>query len=167
VGEAFDSSLRALLALVFSKQGPLGGVKLSTPDDSFDLQPAVALLPKSIIDPIELLINICTHETIDSVKEEIILSLLEASTRRLEQFALQSTFSFAGALKFEECVRAVISLFSRYSTTSVRSKFTRIREIMSILSSDVSSAATLSEGFMVLSPEDINSFLTLRIDYRR
>ena len=63
-------------------------------------------------------------------------------------------------------MRALISLFSRSaSSSSVRSKFSRVREIMSVLTTDTRSGESLVDGLVTLTLEDVNTFLDLRIDF--
>lgn len=77
------------MAFVFSKNGPQGGIKFNLPDSTFDKQPAIDLLPKSLISPIEMLVSMCVCDTNDAVKEIIIALLIETCAHRLEQFILQ------------------------------------------------------------------------------
>lgn len=86
---SYDSALRALLTSLLGKQGPQGGVKWNLCDDAFDNQPAVLLLPKSLVDPVEILISLCTFEAADTVKETIISLIVDATAQRLEQYILQ------------------------------------------------------------------------------
>ena len=88
VSAAFDSALKAILSVIFSKQGPLGGVKFGLSDDAFDSQPAVHLLPRSLVGPVEILVAVCLTDTNESVKDGIIGLLMEVTAHRFEQFIL-------------------------------------------------------------------------------
>lgn len=94
ISKSYDSALRGLFTSLLGKQGPQGGVKWSLPNDSFDTQPAVPMLPKSILDPIEILISLCTFDAADSVKDNIIHLIVDATAQRLEQYVLQVILHF-------------------------------------------------------------------------
>ena len=64
-------------------------MKWSLKDDAFDMQPAVPQLPKSLLDPIEILISLCTFEAADNVKETVVQLIIDATAQRLEQYMLQ------------------------------------------------------------------------------
>jgi len=78
----------------------------------------------------------------------------------------KSSFRFAGALKLEECFRSLSSMFTRYSTVPIRGKFSRLREIMQVLTSDVSAGiqAISVDVFSHLTANEVRAFLALRID---
>lgn len=92
------------------------------------------------------------------------------------QCIMQTTFSYAGALKLEECIRALNGIFSQASSVSLRSKFSRLREIMLLLTSEVSGASQASGGGAVsfthqhnlsqISEAEALAFISLRTDYR-
>jgi hypothetical protein len=88
VAAAFDSALKAVLSVIFSKQGPLGGIKFSLSDDAFDAQPAVHLLPRSLVGPVEVLVTVCIADTNELVKDGIAGLLMEVTAHRFEQFIL-------------------------------------------------------------------------------
>lgn len=78
------------------------------------------LLPKLLVTPFETLVAMCTSGVSETNKDLIVMLLAEACSERLEHFISQSSFRFAGALKFEECVRALTSVFTKYSSGPVR-----------------------------------------------
>lgn len=87
-------------------------------------------------------------------------------------------------MKLEECIRALNSHFSQVSTVSLRSRFSRLREIMMVLTSDLtlhtsghstasSSANTAASshllhhlGLAYITELEAQTFLVLRTDYR-
>lgn len=156
--------IKEILVHTFSRNGPLGGVKFDNHDDKFESQPAVALLPRMLIIPFEAIANISTSNLSDTNKDMIIGMLADAVCERLEHFISQTSFRFAGSLKFEECVRAIIALFTRLSTTPIRGKFSRIREIMSVLTSDVTSTNAIADTFTYLTINEVKAFIALRAD---
>jgi hypothetical protein len=99
-------------------------------------------------------------------------------------FVLQTTFSFAGSIKLEDCVRALNHSFAQLSTVSLRAKFSRLREVLLVLTSEASllpappslspssSGASLNPSLPLtqlhnlsqLSEAEAHSYLTLRID---
>jgi hypothetical protein len=185
--------LKEIIQSSLGRHGPMGGIRFDTPDEKFDAQPALVLLPRSIVAPVELLLAICTTGLSDTNKDIVVGYLADAICERLEHFVsqvkkfgvallvcfvylvrilLQTTFRFAGALKFEECIRAVNSALSKASSTSLRGKFSRLREILLILTSDVSSLAAGGSGSGValdagttLSNNEVMAYLSLRADY--
>ena len=156
--------IKEILVHTFSRNGPLGGVKFDIHDDRFESQPAVALLPRMLIIPFEAIANISTSNLSDTNKDMIIGMLADAVCERIEHFISQTSFRFAGSLKFEECVRAIITLFTRLSTTPIRGKFSRLREIMSVLTSDVTSTNTIADTFTYLTINEVKAFVALRVD---
>ena len=156
--------IKEILVHTFSRNGVLGGVKFDIHDDRFETQPAVALLPRMLIIPFEAIANISTSNLSDTNKDMIIGMLADAVCERLEHFISQTSFRFAGSLKFEECVRAIIALFTRLSTTPIRGKFSRIREIMSVLTSDVTSTNAIADTFTYLTINEVKAFIALRAD---
>jgi len=76
----------------------------------------------------------------------------------------------------EECVRALTALFSKHSAVSVRGRFARLREILLVLTSDLSSTASPSgshsdislqipsDSFVLLNLHEIKLFASLRLD---
>lgn len=107
------------------------------------------------------------------------LAMLVANIFAFVSFsALQATFSFAGSLKLEECVRALNQAFSSLSTVSLRKKFSRLREVLVVLTSDstllpapasASATSTLPltqlHNLSQLTEAEAHSFLTLRSDF--
>jgi hypothetical protein len=87
---------------------------------------------------------------------------------------IQTNFRFAGALKFEEIVRSLSALFGRHSSAPVRGKFSRLREVMQVLTTDLSecrgeivdpSSFVVSDSFTQLTAGDIESIISLRTDF--
>lgn len=80
-------------------------------------------------------------------------------------YFIQTTFRFAGALKLEEVVRALSTLFARYSTVPVRGKFARLREVLLVLTSDSTTPASIfTENFTQLTSNEVEAFISLRVD---
>ena len=84
-----QSAIKDIIAFSLGRQGALGGIKFDAPDDTFDSQPAVALLPVSLLSPVETLTAICTAHMTDSNKDIIVGLLANACCERLEQFIYQ------------------------------------------------------------------------------
>ena len=144
----------------------LGGIRLELPDEKFDQQPAVSLLPRALVLPFEALLEMLTASMTDTNRDLLVGLLADACCERVEHFVTQNTFGFAGALKMEECVRALGTVFSRASGPvggGIRGKFGRLREIMLVLTSDSSSSATLAESSS-LTHSEVTAFLGLRVD---
>ncbi len=76
-------------------------------------------------------------------------------------FFSQTHFSFAGALKYDEIIRAVNSVFTRYSSVPIRSKFSRLREAMLVLTWDPSMTTSGAAGFKSSSPAQPLSMSTV------
>jgi len=81
--------MKEVLVHTFGRQGPLGGVKFDAPDDRFDMQPALGLLPRILIAPFEAIINICTTNLSESNKDLMIGLLADACCERLEHYISQ------------------------------------------------------------------------------
>ena len=125
-----QSLMKDILTASLGRNGPLGGVKFELDDDKFDAQPAVGLLPRILVTPFDMLLVMCTSGLSESNKDRMVGLMADACCERLEQYVTTSTFRFAGALKFEECVRAICATFTRFSTVPIRGKFSRLREVM-------------------------------------
>jgi hypothetical protein len=81
--------LRDILQCAMGRNGQMGGVKFDMADDKFDAQPALVLLPRAVVAPVELLIAICTTSLSDNNKDMIIGHLADAVCERLEHFVTQ------------------------------------------------------------------------------
>jgi hypothetical protein len=71
-------------------------------------------------------------------------------------------FRFAGAIKMDECVRSVISLLNKHSGTSIRIKFARIKEILTVITDNSGAVILPSEQFSILTSAEIAAFSSLR-----
>lgn len=67
----------------------MGGVKFDMADDRFDSQPALALLPKTLVTPFETLVGVCTTTLSESNKDMVVGMLADACCERLEHFISQ------------------------------------------------------------------------------
>ncbi len=78
---------------------------------------------------------------------------------------MQTTFRFAGALKLEEIVRSLSALFSRFCSVPVRGRFSRLREVMQVLTSDTTMPlGMIGDSFTQLTSSEVEAFLILRVD---
>ncbi len=158
-------TLKDIIFHLLGKNGPYGGVKFDLSDDRFDTQPALSLYPRLLTLPFETLISVCTHGLSETNKDSLVALLADASCERLEQYITQSSFRFAGSLKLEECVRAITTLYTRSSTVPVRGKFSRLREILVILTHDTSTNSSLvNENFSHLTMNEVKNIKSLRVD---
>eukprot|EP01034_Spumella_vulgaris_P023258 gene23258-29470_t len=94
--------------------------------------------------------------------------LVAVCCEKSEQFVTQNNFRFAGALKLEEIVRSLSALFGRYSSAPVRGKFSRLREVMQVLTTDLSACTggvtdavklVTSESFTQLTASDVEAII--------
>ena len=157
-------TLKDIIFHLLGKNGPYGGVKFDLSDDRFDGQPALSLYPRLLTLPFETLISVCTTGLSETNKDNLVALLADASCERLEQFIMQSTFRFAGSLKLEECVRAITTLFTRASSVPIRGKFSRLREILVILTHDSSTNNLVNENFTHLTMNEVKYIKSLRVD---
>ena len=134
-------TMKEVLFGIFGPKGPLGGIKLDMPDDKFESQRGLAALPIALVKVMEVIIDMCTTSLSETNRGVLISLLAEQMAERLELFVTQHSFHFCGALKMEECVRAIIAAFNQRAPVgaSLRPKFARIREIMMVLTSDTNS----------------------------
>jgi hypothetical protein len=156
--------MRDVLQGALGRQGAHGGLRLELPDDQFEAQPAVALLPRAVTAPFDTLIDACTWSLSETNKDRMVGLLADACCERLEHFVTQSSFGFAGALKLEECVRALSAVFARHSSSPVRARFARLREIMLILTSDASAPSAVLTDSSTLTNSEVQAFLALRVE---
>jgi hypothetical protein len=63
----------------------------------------------------------------------------------------------------EEVVRALNALFTKYSNTSVRTKFTRLREVMQVLTAQ-SWTDCLGDNYTLLTSSDAEAIFSLRVE---
>jgi hypothetical protein len=138
-------------------------VQFDAPDDTFDQQPALSLLPAALLTPIEAIINVSTFDLSEANKELFLGLLVDACCDRIEHYLMQTGFRLAGSLKFEECVRAIIACFSRASAVPLRSRFSRIREVLMVLTSD-SRGASFAENLSQLTLMEAQAVISLRRD---
>jgi len=163
LAESCKSLIKDLLQQVLGPKGPLGGVRFDLADDLFDQQAALVLLPAALVSPIETMCDITLAELSETNKEVLLLLIVDACCERIEQFILQTGFRFAGALKFEECVRAIMAVLTRAAVTPIRSRFSRLREVLMVLTSDVRSS-TFADSLSQITPMEAQAILNLRRD---
>lgn len=152
-----------VLTQTLGRHGPFGGVRFDLADDKFEMQPALPLLPRALVSPLETLLEVCTFNLSERNKDIMVGKLADACSERVEHFVSQTSFRFAGALKLEECIRAIVSVFTRASSSPIRGKFSRLREIMSVLTSDMS-AGMFGDNFTCLTANEVVAFQSLRMD---
>mmetsp|Transcript_50015 Transcript_50015/g.87331 ORF Transcript_50015/g.87331 Transcript_50015/m.87331 type:complete len:265 (-) Transcript_50015:71-865(-) len=157
--------MKDVFIATLGRAGPMGGIRFDESDSAFDSQPALNLLPRLLTLPLETIVNICTFNLSERNKDMIVGLLADACCERLEHFITQTTFRFAGALKLEEIVRSVSSLFSRFSSVPVRGRFSRLREVMLVLTADSATpTSAIADSFTQLTSSEVEAFLVLRLD---
>ena len=67
----------------------MGGIRWDCVDEKFDAQPALTLLPRSVVLPIETLITVCTSTLSESNKDLVVGTLADVCCERLEHFISQ------------------------------------------------------------------------------
>ena len=103
------------------------------------------------------------------------------SLRLIRMFLLyiQTVFYYAAALQYDEIIRALSTVISKYSSTSIRGRFSRLREIMSILTSEYAinniiggsgagggGGGGMNEVYIHLTTSQILTFQSLRLDMK-
>lgn len=177
---AIQPFVREILHLTLSGHIPstslrsiYGGIRFDERDPlDFEAQSALTLLPKLLTLPLETTVRIVTTGLSDTSRDVLIGQLADMCCEQIEQFVHTTTFALPGALKLEEFVRVLSALFARHSSTPVRGKFARLREIMSILTlAEIPSATSSSEELLALqdsyahvSAPEAEAFLMLRVD---
>jgi len=71
----------------------MGGVRFDLADELFDNQPALTLLPKSLVTPFETIISVCSSTLADSNRDQVVGLLTDACCERLEHFISQVAYS--------------------------------------------------------------------------
>lgn len=62
-------------------------------------------------------------------------------------------------------MRSVSSLFSRFSSVPVRGRFSRLREVMLVLTADSATpSSVIADSFTQLTGSEVEAFLVLRLD---
>mgnify|MGYP000367733065 CR=1 FL=1 len=84
-----QSVMKDVLSRILSKDGPAGGVKFDLEDDRFEMQPMVHMLPKLILLPFEVLINMCTDTLTGTNKDLMVGMLSDTYCSRIEHFISQ------------------------------------------------------------------------------
>jgi hypothetical protein len=156
--------LKEVLFGVFGSHGPLGGIRFDLIDEQFESQQSLSVVPTALTRTVEVLVDMCC-QSLSEVNRTTMLGLLaEQCGERLEHFISQHSFHFYGALKMEECVRSIIAVFNQKAGPgiSLRSKFSRIREVMLVLTSDDTSG-TFSDSLGQLTYSEAESLLALRL----
>jgi hypothetical protein len=92
--------MKDVLHRSMGRTAALGGVRFDIPDDKFDAQPALSLLPRSVVAPFETIINICTSTLSESNKDMIVGVLADVCCERLEHFVTQVRVPFYSVLKY-------------------------------------------------------------------
>jgi COG4 transport protein len=84
-----QQSVKEVISFTLGRHGLLGGIKLELDDEQFDMQPAVAMLPKSLVTPIETMVDICTTNMSEHNKDTIVGLLANTCCEKIEQFIYQ------------------------------------------------------------------------------
>ena len=84
---------------------------------------------------------------------------------------IQTVFYYAAALQYDEIIRALSTVISKYSSTSIRGKFSRLREIMSILTSEYAinsstGGGSMNDVYIHLTTAQMLTFQSLRLDIK-
>jgi len=160
LGGKLQTAFQMILATALDRHS----IRFEFHDEAFENQPALVLLPQSLVSPFDYLLSTCTHDLSESCKDEIIEELAVVLCERLERLINQSSFSFSGALKFEECVRALTSLFSSYTNAPIRSIFGRVREILKVLTTDSGDGSNIgNNSFSHITVNEAKAFAALRV----
>ena len=110
-----------------------------------------------------LLLRSVAEDLSENHRELVVTVVAEMVCEKLEQVVNRCTFSFAGALKFEECVRAVQGAFGHYAGASVRGAFSRIREILIVLTTESTDGSSVGyASFSHLTTSEVQAFAALR-----
>jgi hypothetical protein len=83
------------------------------------------------------------HITDEDRRDHLVEGIAEQVVEIWEQFIHHTTFSLAGAMKLDEILRAMMSIFQRHATVPLRRKFGKLREMMLILTSDADSLSSM------------------------
>ena len=81
--------MKDIFIATIGRNGPMGGIRFDEPDNTFDAQPALNLLPRILCLPFETVVNICTFNLSERNKDMIVGLLADACCERLEHFITQ------------------------------------------------------------------------------
>jgi hypothetical protein len=173
--------VKDVISFILSRNGIYGGLRFEDKDSVFDKQPILVLLPKILTVPFETIVSLLTFGLSERNKDFLVGLLADSCSEKVEAFLnqvfvfcfisnnnciyfsiIQNNFSLAGALKMEEIVRALSSLFTKHASSPVRGKFSRLREIMLVLTAENIEYAR-SENFTNLTANEVEAFFGLRI----
>ena len=84
-----QQSLKDIIVFTLGRNGYLGGVKFELDDDQFDQQPSVGMLPKSLVTPIENIIDLSSSNMSENNKDIIVGLLANICCEKIEQFIYQ------------------------------------------------------------------------------
>ena len=85
---------------------------------------------------------------------------------------IQTVFYYAAALQYDEIIRALSTVISKFSSTSIRGRFSRLREIMSILTSEPINSSggggggSMNDVYIHLTTAQMLTFQSLRLDIK-
>lgn len=85
--------MKEVISFTLGRTGLLGGIKLDLDDELFDLQPAVSVLPKALVNPLESILDICTNAMSETNKDVTVGLLANTCSEKLEQFIYQVQLS--------------------------------------------------------------------------
>ena len=89
-----QQSLKDIIVFNLGRNGYLGGVKFELDDDQFDQQPSVGMLPKSLVTPIENMVDLSTSSMSENNKDIIVGLLANICCEKIEQFIYQVCIFF-------------------------------------------------------------------------
>lgn len=162
IAHSAQSRVKELVAFCFGKSNAYGGIRFDLSDEQFEGQYGVEMQPQVLINALEIIIEVCIAAVPENTKDVVVGHLAEICCDKFERFITQTTFCFSGAIKMEECVRGVINTLNKYSGTSIRSKFARIREITTVITDNTGTIATQMDQFNFLTAAEVAAFASLR-----
>lgn len=163
IAQHLQGIFRELFALTADASNSNLHLSYALREGRFDAQSNLVILPRLYLIPLENMLFLITEHLSEKGKENMVNLIAEVACERLEGFIKQTSFSFSGAMKMEENQRAINSLFARYSSTSVRTRFTRLREELQVLTSQ-SLGDSLNENYSCLTSQEVEAIFGLRVD---
>eukprot|EP01031_Cornospumella_fuschlensis_P042145 gene42145-51461_t len=130
-----SSHLHDLLRLTTDPTLPSLYIHYTYTDSKFEEQPNLYILPRIYTTPMEYLLHASTQGLTEKVSDKVVGYIAEVCVEQFERYIRNTRMSFAASLKWDEVVRALLALFGKFSTSPIRSKFTRLKEVMQVLTS--------------------------------
>nr|XP_018899080.1 PREDICTED: conserved oligomeric Golgi complex subunit 4 [Bemisia tabaci] len=137
-------------------------------EDEFASYEANEPFVRNLIMNLETLLSEFKNRLLPNNYDSLITILAVEVSSQIEKVILKTTFNRLGALALDKEIRALVSYLSKATTWSIRDKFARLTQILTVLNLEKVSEITDYWGSLSwrLTPAEVRQFMGLRIEFK-